>query len=256
MAWYRGDLHVHSARSHGGEMSPARVVAAARDAGLDFIAVTEHNTTDTYAEFAALAGDDLLVIPGREVTTGNGHWLTLGPDALRVAAHPFAPYPGGALRHRFGEFDAIEVWNGAWRSDLPWQADNEAALQAWGATGAAVPAVGNSDTHLEGQIGTPQTVVRAEELSAAGVLAAVRAGRCWIAGSAAVDLSFTARPGAVRFAVRGVPGGILSLHSERGEVLRAAASDAVEWRGEAAFVRAEVRHPDGAMAALTNPVPA
>lgn len=25
-------------------------------------------------------------------------------------------------------FDVVEVWNGQWSSDVPWQADNEAAL--------------------------------------------------------------------------------------------------------------------------------
>ena len=55
--------------------------------------------------------------------------------------------------------------------------------------GAWRPAMGNSDTHLEGQIGQPQTVVLAEELSNGAVLAGLRAGRSWIAESSAVELS-------------------------------------------------------------------
>jgi hypothetical protein len=85
-------------------------------------------------------------------------------------------------------FDAVEVWNGQWTSDRPWNADNEAALAEWGRSlGADVqrcrwrPAMGTSDTHLEDQMGTPHTVVLADELScdAAGVVSFhTDAGRC------------------------------------------------------------------------------
>jgi hypothetical protein len=93
MAWFRGDCHVHSALSAGGELTPAQLIVAARAAGLDFLAVTEHNRPPAYAEWAT---DDPLVIPGREVTTPKGHWLALGlspgqeidgqPEQVRAAA--------------------------------------------------------------------------------------------------------------------------------------------------------------------------
>lgn len=157
--WYRGDLHIHSARSHGGELTPAQLTAAARAGGLDFIAATEHNTADTHDTFARLAGDDLLVILGQEVVTQTGHWLALGlgpgqvvewrygvrhgvigrharqvrqAGGLCVAAHPHAPYPDGVFMYPFQGFDAIEVWNGLWSSDRPWNADNGAATAEWG----------------------------------------------------------------------------------------------------------------------------
>ncbi|MEV6693893.1 hypothetical protein AB0M35_20720 [Micromonospora sp. NPDC051196] len=47
---------------------------------------------------------------------------------LCVAAHPHAPYPSGTLMYPYDWFDVVEVWNGCWASDLPWNADNEAAL--------------------------------------------------------------------------------------------------------------------------------
>ncbi|MFC0528613.1 CehA/McbA family metallohydrolase [Phytohabitans kaempferiae] len=310
--WYRGDCHVHSARSNGGELTPAQLAAAARAAGLDFIAITEHNTTDTHGAFGPLAGDDLLVILGQEVTTRTGHWLALGLEpgqvvdwrygirdgvldrhlagvrragGLCVAAHPHAPYPSGAFMYPYEGFDAVEVWNGLWRSDLPWGADNEAALAEWGRGlpagvhgGRWRPAIGASDAHLAGQIATPHTVVLAEEMSAAALLDAIRAGRAWIAESAAVGLSLTVaaggrdagigerlptrgEPATVRVEVRGVPSGTVSFHTERGRVHRAAlpvdGSGAVVWATSAAeslFVRVEVRHAGGHMAALTNPV--
>lgn len=246
------------------------------------------------------------------MTTKTGHWLALGINpgevidcdhqvrgglvdkcldqvhragGLCVAAHPHAPYPSGDFMFPFRGFDVVEVWNGLWTSDRPWNADNEAALAEWGRTLAADirrgswrPAMGNSDTHLEGQIGIPHTVVFAEELSTEAVLTGIRAGRSWIAESADVDVSFTAYVDGraagvgerlathggqveVHGAVRGVPAGAVSFHTDRGEAHRASLPDdgvgVVQWTTTAeqpAFVRIEVRHPNGTVAALTNPI--
>ncbi|MFD6755609.1 CehA/McbA family metallohydrolase [Micromonospora gifhornensis] len=310
--WYRGDLHVHSLLSQGADLTPAHLAAAARTLGLDFIATTEHNTAAGHAEWGPYADDDLLVILGQEVTTRTGHWLALGLapeqavewrygvrdevigqhlDQVRrsggvcVAAHPHAPYPSGTLMYPYDWFDAVEVWNGRWASDLPWNADNEAALAEWGRSlasdirqGQWLPVVGNSDAHLAGQLGTPHTVVDAEELSCDAVLAGVRAGRSWIAESAAVTLDVTAtaaartggvgehlatdgEPIAVRVQVCGVPSGTITLHTEHGVVHRHSLPDhgagVTQWRtsaDETSFVRVEVRHPNRQMAALSNPI--
>lgn len=88
--WYRGDLHMHDAHSDGGCQSRAgrrvpcplfRTVAAAAEAGLDFIAVTDHNTTAHFGGLRELQPyfDDLLLIPGIEVTTFGGHANIFGP---------------------------------------------------------------------------------------------------------------------------------------------------------------------------------
>jgi hypothetical protein len=187
--WYRGDCHVHSVYSDG-QLTVGQLAAGARAAGLDFIATTEHNTADAHGAWQAHDGGGLLVILGEEVTTAGGHWLALGlrpgqlvdwryraedqaigrqldqvhdVGGLCVVAHPHAPYPGGSFTYPYQGFDAVEVWNGQWTSDRPWNADNEAALAGWArslAAGAADgrwrPALGSSDTHLEGQLGTPQ----------------------------------------------------------------------------------------------------
>ena len=309
--WYRGDCHLHSARSHGGELTPEELATAARASGLDFIAITEHNTAGTHDAWGPLAGDDLLVILGQEVTTLTGHWLALGigpgqliewrygighdvigryvnqvhgAGGLCVAAHPHAPYPGGAFMYPFDGFDVVEVWNGLWSSDRPWNADNNAATAEWGRALAAgiragrwLPAMGNSDTHLDGQIAVPHTVVLADELSTSAVLAGIRAGRSWIAGAASIDLSLEVcagdrgagigeqldtrgEPAVVRAVVSGVPSGTVTLHTVQGavhrEVLPGDGPGVIEWRTSeaSAFVRAEVRHPGTQMAALTNPV--
>jgi predicted metal-dependent phosphoesterase TrpH len=66
------DLHVHSAASDGTE-PPARVVMAARAAGVDVLALTDHDTTAGWDEAAAAtAGTAVRVVPGAEVSCASG----------------------------------------------------------------------------------------------------------------------------------------------------------------------------------------
>jgi hypothetical protein len=311
--WYRGDLHLHTVHSDG-RRTPAELAAAARAAGLDFIASTEHNTTSANLGWGAHAGPDLLLIDGQEVTTRDGHWLAigLGPGpaiewryraadgalgpvvaglhqrgGLAVAAHPFCQLPGCGWAFGDQGLDAVEVWNG------PWTPDDEAALGAWdrmlaaGAGGGRfLPAVAGSDAHSEDdRVGLPHNVVLAEGLDRRSILDALTGGRCWLAGSAAVDLRLEATAAGrsagigerlevpagqevtVRLAVRGAAGGLARLCGAGGPVaearLGAGDREAVEWRTTArpgAWARAEVRRPPasgaspGEMVALTNPV--
>ena len=46
--WYSGALHLHTIHSDG-VLTPAALADAARDAGYDFIAITDHNNTTTRA---------------------------------------------------------------------------------------------------------------------------------------------------------------------------------------------------------------
>jgi hypothetical protein len=92
--WYRGDLHMHTGHSDGrcanqtGQVVPCPVfvtIEAAAKRGLDFIAITDHNTTSQYDPMRELQPyfDKLLLIPGREITTFQGHLNIFGTtDAL------------------------------------------------------------------------------------------------------------------------------------------------------------------------------
>jgi hypothetical protein len=88
-AWFRGDLHMHTAHSDGqcpsqtGKMVPCPVfvtVEAAARRGLDFIAITDHNAMSQYDAMRELQPyfDKVLLIPGREITTFRGHLNFLG----------------------------------------------------------------------------------------------------------------------------------------------------------------------------------
>ncbi|MEU1593873.1 CehA/McbA family metallohydrolase [Streptomyces sp. NPDC005708] len=316
-AWYRGDCHMHSWYSDG-RRTPAEIAALARAAGLDFINTSEHNTHSSHAHWADQAGDDLLILTGEEVTTRNGHVLALGTDpgtfidwryrardnrwarfaqqirragGLVVPAHPHATCIGCGWKFGFGEADALEVWNG------PYTPDDEATLAEWDNTlvaavreghGRWLPAMGNSDAHREPDaIGTPQTVVLADDLTRQAIQEGIRAGRSYVAESKNVSLTFTASgshgehagvgerlrvdqdtPVTVRVEAQGAPRCAVRFVTDQGvlfmsDPLPVTGSGTVEWHTTpqyAAYVRAELRHEaavgpvPGVLAAFTNPI--
>jgi predicted metal-dependent phosphoesterase TrpH len=77
------DLHVHSSRSDG-TVPPADVVRLARDAHLDAVALTDHDTLDGAAEAAdAAARIGIRFVPGVELSIphdGTFHLVALGVD--------------------------------------------------------------------------------------------------------------------------------------------------------------------------------
>jgi hypothetical protein len=234
-AWYRGDCHLHSWYSDG-RRTPAEIGALARAAGLDFVNTSEHNTHAGHGAWADVAGDDLLVMLGEEITTRNGHVLALGTDpgtfvdwryrardnrfgrfarrirragGLVVPAHPHATCIGCGWKFGFGEADAVEVWNG------PYTPDDEVTLAEWdamlvagvrsgggaGGTGSWLPAMGNSDAHRDPDVvGLPQTVVLADDLTREAIQEGIRAGRSYVAESSRISLSFTATGGKAQHA--------------------------------------------------------
>lgn len=126
-----GVVHVHTTASDGAG-TPEEVVAAARQAGLGFVAITDHNNLD--AKPVEGYRDGLLVLVGTEISTTEGHVVGLGipapafrfsgdgRDALEdvrdlggvaFAAHPDSARPdfrwmGDALPGPWG----LEVLNG------------------------------------------------------------------------------------------------------------------------------------------------
>ncbi|HVX43886.1 MAG TPA: CehA/McbA family metallohydrolase, partial [Mycobacteriales bacterium] len=78
MRWLAGDLHAHTVHSDG-SLTVAELAAAAVEQGLDFLAVTDHNTTSHHRELAAVGEHyGITLLPGQEVTTDTGHANAFG----------------------------------------------------------------------------------------------------------------------------------------------------------------------------------
>lgn len=90
--WYRGDLHMHTAHSdascpsQSGRRVPCPMfvtLQAAVASGLDFVAVTDHNTVSHLQPLREMQPyfDRLLLLTGMEVTTFQGHANVFGLQA-------------------------------------------------------------------------------------------------------------------------------------------------------------------------------
>ncbi|GAB3187468.1 PHP domain-containing protein [Nesterenkonia suensis] len=87
------DLHTHSYCSDGTQ-SPADVVATAKRAGLDGLALTDHDTTTGWSEAMRAAQDhEILLIPGMEITT-----LTDDRVSVHMLSYLHDPHHEGLAR--------------------------------------------------------------------------------------------------------------------------------------------------------------
>jgi predicted metal-dependent phosphoesterase TrpH len=79
------DLHTHSSVSDGTE-TPAELVAAAAEAGLGVVALTDHDSTAGWSEATrAIAGTGMTLVPGMEMST------RLGMNSVHMLAYLFDP---------------------------------------------------------------------------------------------------------------------------------------------------------------------
>lgn len=164
------DLHCHTYRSKDCLMRPERLLAAARKAGIDRLAITDHSQIEGALEAHSL--DPTRVIVGEEVYTTQGELLAyyvkelvprgLEPlEAIRrlkeqgaviSVAHPMDPMRGGAweehsLREILPHLDAIEVFN----ARSIGAAANQRALKLAKAMG--MPGTAGSDAHAYLEVG-------------------------------------------------------------------------------------------------------
>lgn len=197
----RIDLHVHSFFSADGVSSPEDLIAAARAAGLNGFAITDHNTCDA-VDYMVSHGlmradgqpvDGMLVIPGIEVTTADGHLLCLGcvlPSSLKgmpsaevcrlaqeagglaVAPHPYDLFRAGIRESVLDTLplDGLEVFNAA----TTLKRHNRKAYDY--AQKRGLPMTAGSDAHHAGAVGVACTIVETDDFSVRGVLAAMRQG--------------------------------------------------------------------------------
>lgn len=202
----RYDLQVHTNASLCSRASPTDVVDAAVDAGLDGIAITNHDTLAGYDEVADLAPADLTVIPGVEVTTAQGHILALyvnkeppqadplivieyihEQDGIAILSHPFdrfREYFDTDLEAIASRVDAVEAQNS--RCLLP--RFNRRAREF--ATQHDLAITGGSDAHFPMEVGRSTTVCDPPLREAIESTTTQTAGRgCYLSGHTATKLN-------------------------------------------------------------------
>jgi hypothetical protein len=194
---------------------------AAADRGLDFIAVTEHNTVSHLRDLAGLQPyfDRVLLIPGMEMTTFQGHanafnlrepvdfrvgsaqvadWNTLLAAVAKQGAlvsinHPNVPSGEACMgcgwmpkpAADMSRVQAIEVVNG---NDVESPKGGLSFWQQQLQQGFRLTAIGGSDTHdvtakvgsATGRIGVPTTVVHASALGIDTIMTGIRSGNVFV----------------------------------------------------------------------------
>jgi hypothetical protein len=198
--WLAGDLHTHTVHSDGG-MTVPELARFAVGRGLDFLAITDHNTVSHHRELpAAGAAHGIALVPGQEVTTETGHANALGsigwvdfrerPDAwletterdggLLSVNHPIGGNVSWAAPMKRRP-PLIEVWHWSWL-DTRWTTP----LGWWLAWDPEAIPVGGSDWHKPGSDappGAPTTWVAADAAEPDAILAAIAAGRTAISAT-------------------------------------------------------------------------
>lgn len=91
--WVRGAFHVHTTRSDG-RGTPGEVARAAKTAGLDFVVLTDHND---FKPPAPAWVDGVLLVPGVEISTSEGHLAAFGMERPLEGVRPWMP-PGAAVK--------------------------------------------------------------------------------------------------------------------------------------------------------------
>ncbi|MBO6777904.1 MAG: CehA/McbA family metallohydrolase, partial [Marinibacterium sp.] len=206
--FFKGNLHCHSTRSDG-HMSPARVCAFYRDAGYDFVCVSDH-FIDTYnfpvTDTSDFRTDDFTTLCGAEIHSGQTEagdiWHILAVGLPLDFAHTDPEESGPALAQRAldaGAFVALPhpEWYGLSIRDAESMPEGIHAVEMFNAvcdamgregggylldqmmtTGRTLGAIAVDDAHYyRGDAGLGWTMVKAAERTPDALLAALKAGQ-------------------------------------------------------------------------------
>jgi predicted metal-dependent phosphoesterase TrpH len=195
------ELHAHSALSYDGRDPVEDLLERARSAGIDALAVTDHDEIDASLDAAGLAPEyDLVGIPGMEISSAAGHVLALGVEELvpaglpfdetldrirdqggvAIVPHPFQTSRHGVARHvsrdQLASADAIEVYNSRLLTGLANRKAERFAAER------GLPMTAGSDAHIAEMVARAVTEVDTDDRRPAAILDAVREGRTSVVG--------------------------------------------------------------------------
>lgn len=186
------ELHSHSKYSKGtkvdydGVEEPRAMVKAAKEKGLDAIAITDHNEiigAQRAKQYEKKYG--IKVIIGEEVSTKGGHILAIGikkkirpgmsaedtvkqihkQKGIAIAPHPFDIKQMG-LHHKAVLCDAIEVFNSINMERVGNRLSYKFAKKH------KIPAVSGSDAHSVSMVGNAATILHSK-----GIIDALKKGK-------------------------------------------------------------------------------
>jgi hypothetical protein len=218
--WYKGDFHVHTEESGDATATFEEIATLAAGRGLDFVNLSDHNTSSHLARAAAAQPGQasVLFLRGAEITTYAGHGNAVGlpsyvdhrigyqgrtitnvlddvvaQGALFIVNHPSLDLGeaciGCAWAHDPTPWDkvaGIEIITGKW--DVVERLFVPRAIELWDQVhddGFRLAAIGGSDDHRAGMgtgitdtpVGSPTTLVLADNLSEAAIMEGIRKGR-------------------------------------------------------------------------------
>jgi predicted metal-dependent phosphoesterase TrpH len=194
-----GDFHVHAFPGDG-TLSPWTLRREAERAGLDVIAVTNHNQvfTGRLAGWISRRFDGPIMIAGQEVTNPGYHMIAVGLErtvnadqpspstaadihaqgGIAIAAHPSRRSHGYAADEAVGMLDGTEAAHSGGQKDQRFRAGLRSFYQRAHALKPSIAAIGSSDFHaMPPLLGQCRTYLFVRERSEAGVLDAIRSGR-------------------------------------------------------------------------------
>ncbi|MCS7114843.1 MAG: CehA/McbA family metallohydrolase [Nitrososphaerota archaeon] len=190
------DLHVHTCYSYDGLITPKELVSYAKKAGLDGVAVTDHDRVDGAIKMAKEL--NFLIIPSIEISSQKGHIIGLNLQeaisknltvdetidrihelgGLAIACHPNAPIKSSLKGNLNQKFDAVEVINA---SAFPFKRSVQKAKKI--ASNLGLAQVAGSDAHYAPEMGSAYTLVEAEP-NIEEIVKAIRKGSCQPLGKA------------------------------------------------------------------------
>ncbi len=185
------DLHVHTNHSYDGLTSLEAAIKAAKQRGLNGIAITDH---DAIERIRNISKTNIILIPGIEISTKAGHLIALGikspipPNltALETAKRirrqgglVVVPHPYDRLSHGMGREDvksikpdAIEVINSSSLTFSRAKNRNQKLAEE-----LHVAEVAGSDSHIPETIGDAYTIIETNSTKLNEILRAIKNGK-------------------------------------------------------------------------------
>jgi hypothetical protein len=280
--WYKGQIHCHTTNSDGSD-SPTALMTAYKNAGFDFVSITDHNylTPDP-----GVSG--ILFIPGIEATLYAGHITITGANSMYTGldanhvignvgtvdiqpqpiidfyrklgayvsmAHPtYAPKPWtDAELAGIRNYNAIEISNGLNSKNEAISVDN-----FFGTYGKAnLNAVDDCHSISSAAFNNGWVMVNADELTQEAILQSLKEGNYY--ASRGVDLQIN-QSGRTITATTQLPAAIkwYSCKNDNvGVVLKTdtnATSSTYDIKGDEGYVRVEITRDSDSMTAFSNPI--